>query len=159
MELAFKVHIKIQKPVDEVFDAVYNPEKISKYFTTNGASAPLDGGTTVMWDFADFPGAFPVKVLECAKNERIVIEWEANDSGYDPKNPDAMKPAGYNTQVTFTFEPLENGSTQVSIGESGWRETGGGLKASYGNCFGWSQFICALKAYLEHGINLRQGAF
>ena len=32
-------------------------------------------------------------------------------------------------------------------------------KASYGNCQGWMQMLCALKAYLEHGINLREGMF
>ena len=41
MELKFKVQTKIQKPVAEVFDAVYSPEKLSGYFTNGGASAPL----------------------------------------------------------------------------------------------------------------------
>ncbi len=62
MEFKCKVHAKINKPVEEVFDAVYSPNKLSSYFTTAGASGPLDEGTTVMWDFADFPGAFPVHV-------------------------------------------------------------------------------------------------
>lgn len=53
MELKFKVQTKIQKPVAEVFDAVYNPSKLSGYFTNGGASAPLDEGTTVEWAFAD----------------------------------------------------------------------------------------------------------
>ena len=33
------------------------------------------------------------------------------------------------------------------------------FKASYDNCYGWTQMLCALKAYLEYGINLRQGMF
>lgn len=28
---------------------------------------------------------------------------------------------------------------------------------SYGNCMGWSQMLDAMKAWLEHGINLREG--
>lgn len=53
MELKFEVQGRIAKPVDEVFDAVYNPDKLSGYFTTGGASGPLDEGVTVTWDFAD----------------------------------------------------------------------------------------------------------
>jgi hypothetical protein len=44
MELKFKVHTKVQKPVQEVFAAVYEPAKLSGYFTTGGASGPLDEG-------------------------------------------------------------------------------------------------------------------
>ena len=47
MELRFTVQIKIQKPVNEVFDAVYNPKKLSGYFTTGGSDGPLDPGKTV----------------------------------------------------------------------------------------------------------------
>jgi uncharacterized protein (UPF0297 family) len=34
MELKFQVQGKIKKPVTEVIDAVYNPKKLSGYFTT-----------------------------------------------------------------------------------------------------------------------------
>ncbi len=44
MELKFSVQAKIKNPVEEVFDAVYNPKKLSKYFTTGGANGPLDEG-------------------------------------------------------------------------------------------------------------------
>jgi uncharacterized protein YndB with AHSA1/START domain len=149
MDLRFKVHIKIQKPVSEVFDAVYNPKKLSSYFTTGGASGPLDEGKTVTWDFADFPGAFPVYVRQVIPNQLIVFEWQAAGSEKDP----------YNTKVEMRFEPLENNSTMVSITESGWKEDEKGLESSYGNCFGWSHMSCCLKAFVEYGINLRKGSF
>ncbi|HSL71448.1 MAG TPA: SRPBCC family protein [Longimicrobiales bacterium] len=142
MELKFQVHGKIAKPVAEVFDAVYNPKKLSGYFTTGGASGPLDPGATVTWDFADFPGAFPVHVRAVEPNRLIVLEWQAADGEY-------------NTQVRMEFEPLDGKSTMVRISESGWRETPKGLESSYGNCMGWMQMICCLKVYAEHGINLR----
>ena len=79
MELKFQVQTKIQKPVEEVFDAVRNPDKLSGYFTNGGSSAPLHEGTTVEWAFADNPGdepiRFPVTVLELIPNEKIVFEW------------------------------------------------------------------------------------
>ena len=67
MDLKFTVQTKIQKPVREVFDAVYNPKKLSKYFTTGGADGPLDEGKTVIWSFNDNGNKispFPVKVKE-----------------------------------------------------------------------------------------------
>jgi uncharacterized protein YndB with AHSA1/START domain len=56
MELKFNVQTKIQKPVEEVFKAVQDPDQLSGYFTNGGASAPLTEGTTVEWAFEDTPG-------------------------------------------------------------------------------------------------------
>jgi uncharacterized protein YndB with AHSA1/START domain len=160
MELKFTVHTKIQKPVEEVFDGVYNPSKLSQYFTTAGASAPLDPGTTVMWEFADFPGPFPVRVKEVEKNRLIAFEWDAGDASEDAAgNKKAQTHANIVCRVEMRFEPLDDGSTLVSITESGWPETEKGLKLSYGNCMGWSHMQLCLKAYLEYGINLRKGAY
>lgn len=146
MDLKFQVQTKIQKPVSEVFDAVYNPEKLKGYFTTGGSSGPLDEGTRVMWSWHDYPGSYEVNVIKTVPNELIVFEWEVTGGGY-------------NTRTEISFEPLGASETLVKITESGWEENEKGLKESYGNCFGWTQMICSLKAYLEYGINLRKGAF
>ena len=53
----------------------------------------------------------------------------------------------------------ESGFTLLEITESGWDANQAGLNASYGNCMGWSQFICALKVWIEHGIHLRDGFY
>ncbi|MEP6945380.1 MAG: SRPBCC domain-containing protein [Acidobacteriota bacterium] len=149
MDLKFQVKIKIQKPVDTVFDAVYSPEKLSAYFTNGGASAPLDQDTTVMWRFADTPGTEPaavdVSVIEMFPNERIALEWNGAGDHF--------------TRVEMTFEDVGDSETLVKISETGWRETQADLDRSYGNCFGWSFMICALKAYVEHGVDLRKGSF
>jgi len=157
VELKFSVSGRIAKPVEEVFEAVADPAKLSHYFTTGGAKGRLETGATVMWEFADFPGAFPVEVVEVVPNTRIVLEWEANDG--PPKGADAVARVGYSTQVVMEFAPLDDGRTLVTIKEGGWRETETGLKASYGNCMGWSQMLCAMKAWVEHGINIRQGMY
>lgn len=154
MELKFKVSARIARPVAEVFEAVADPKRLSGYFTTGGAKGRLETGATVTWDFHDFPGAFPVEVAEVVQNERIVLRWAADDG-----DPVPGQSAGYQTTVTMTFEQLDDGRTLVSISEEGWRQTPGGLKASYNNCGGWMQMLCAMKAYVEHGINLRQGMF
>jgi len=157
MDLKFSVSARIAKPVEEVFEAVANPEQLSRYFTTGGAKGRLETGATVTWDFHDFPGAFPVEVVEVEPNRRIVLRWAA-DEGPAEGEPQSAAPS-YTTTVTMTFEPLDGGRTLVSITEEGWRSTPGGLTASYGNCQGWSQMLCALKAYLEYGINLREGMY
>ena len=150
MELKFEVAGRIARPIEEVFEAIVDPGTLSRYFTTGGAEGRIEPGATVSWSFHDFPGAFPVEVVEVEKNKRIVLRWEVDEQ--DPS-------AKYDTIVTMRFEALEDGRTLVSIGEEGWRETPAGLKASYGNCMGWSQMLCAMKAWVEHGINLREGMY
>ena len=153
MDLKFRVAARISRPVHEVFEAVADPEQLSSYFTTGGASARLEQGSTVTWDFHDYPGAFPVEVVEVVPDERIVLRWDAAEG----EQIEEVKPAGYRTTVTMDFTPLDEGRrTLVEIREEGWRETEGGLQASYGNCMGWSQMLCALKVWLEHEINLRE---
>lgn len=160
MDLKFKVAINVAKPRHEVFEAVADPAKLSHYFTTGGAKGRLETGATVMWDFHDFPGAFPVDVVEVVQDEKIVLQWQANEG--DPPNVDGgeeIKEVDYKTTITMLFSDLDGGRTKVQIEEAGWRDNAGALKASYGNCQGWSQMLCALKAFLEHGINLREGAY
>lgn len=157
MELKFKVLARIARPPEQVFEAVADPGQLSRYFTTGGAIGRLETGARVTWDFADFPGAFPVEVAEVVTNRRIVLRWEANEG--PPQGGEASAGSGYQTVVTMEFADLGDGRTEVSIAEEGWRETVGGLKASYGNCMGWSQMLCALKVWLEHGINLREGMY
>lgn len=157
MELKFSVSARIAKPVAEVFEAVVDPGTLSRYFTTGGAKGRLETGATVTWDFHDFPGAFPVEVVEVETNKRILLRWEANEGVPDDGAP--VVDAGYMTDVAMTFEALDDGRTLVTITEGGWRETQTGLKASYGNCMGWSQMLCALKMWVEHGINLRDGMY
>lgn len=149
MELRFSVSGRIARPVAEVFEAVVDPAQLSRYFTTGGARGRLEAGATVHWDFHDFPGAFPVEVVEVEKDRRIVLRWDAEEGTAE----------GSFTTVTMTFEPTGDGRTLVTIAEAGWRETEAGLRASYGNCQGLMQMLCALKAHLEHGINLREGMF
>jgi uncharacterized protein YndB with AHSA1/START domain len=148
MEPTFRVFIIVNRPRHDVFEAVADPKELSAYFTTGGASARMEQGQTVTWDFADFPGAFPVEVTEVVPDEKIVFNWKTNEPG-----------ANYQLQVTMNFTEVEPGRTKVEVAEAGWRETDAALKASYGNCMGWAQMLAALKMWAEHKINLREGAY
>ena len=123
MEPTFRVFIIVNRPRHEVFEAVADPKELSSYFTTGGASARLEQGQTVTWDFADFPGAFPVDVTEVVPDEKIVFNWKANEPDTD-----------YEVQVTMNFSEVEAGRTKVEIAEAGWHTTDAGRQASYGNC-------------------------
>jgi uncharacterized protein YndB with AHSA1/START domain len=159
MNLKFTVSARISKPVSAVFEAIVDPAQLSKYFTTGGAKGRLETGATVSWDFHDFPGAFPVDVVEVVDRRKIVLRWPAHEGPPDSGDDATAAPADYKTTVTIEFEALDGDRTLVSITEEGWRETARGLKGSYGNCMGWSQMLCALRVWIEHGINLREGMY
>ena len=103
-----------------------------------------------------------LEVVEVVPNEKIVLKWEANE-GEPPNLSDSdgtVRQANYQTTVTMTFTPLDDDTrTLVEIREEGWRETQAGLEASYGNCQGWSQMLCAMKVWIEHGFNMREGMY
>jgi len=148
-ELHFTVSGRISRPCQDVYEAVADPAQLSKYFTTGGATGRLESGTVATWDFHDFPGAFTVTVVEAVPNERIVIRWggeaTTDDSG---------------TTTTFEFEPIDDGArTLVTISESSWKPTPTGAERAFDNCEGWTGMLAALKVWLEHGINLRDGFY
>lgn len=148
--LSFTVSGRIGRPSAEVYEAVADPEQLSKYFTTGGARGRLHPGSEVTWDFHDFPGAFPVTVVEADPPRRIVIEWAG------------VATTGENgtTRTTFEFEAIDDDTrTLVTITESSWLLTGEGAKHAFGNCEGWTGMLAALKAWVEHGINLREGFY
>lgn len=148
--LSFAVSGRIARPLAEVYEAIADPDQLSRYFTTGGARGRLEPGSEVTWDFADFPGAFGVTVVEAEPPRRIVIEWEG----------EATAAENGTTRTVFELEPLDDGArTLVTITESAWRVSADGAKNAFGNCAGWTGMLAALKAWLEHGINLREGFY
>jgi uncharacterized protein YndB with AHSA1/START domain len=158
MKVNFRVSGRIARPVHEVFEAVADPGKLSAYFTTGGAKGRMEPGATVMWDFHDFPGAFPVEVIDVVQDEKIVLEWGASE-GATGEIGAPMNDAGYKTTVTMLFKPLDDGRTLVEIVEEGWRDVPGGVRSAFNNCEGWTGMLAAMKVWLEHGINLRDGFY
>jgi len=149
-ELRFTVSGRVSRPCVEVYEAVADPAQLSQYFTTGGATGRLETGTVATWDFHDFPGAFPVTVVEAVPNERIVIQWGGAET----------TDASGTTTTTFEFEPIDDGArTLVTITEASWKATPTGAEAAFDNCQGWSGMLAALKVWLEHGINLRDGFY
>lgn len=146
MSRAFRIRSKINKPVSDVFDAVMTKEIIVKYFADR-ASGDLTEGDTVVWQWAN-SSDHPVKVTKVVNNE--LIEFVLNS--LDWQN---FEGESYDVTVRMEFEELEDGNTMLSISESGWIDSENGISGSYDNCEGWTHMAMCLKAYLEHGIDLR----
>ena len=143
----FTIRTKILKPVAEVFSAVTSKEYMEKYFTDR-MSADLAEGERVIWNWEDY-GDHPVTVKVIEPNNLIVLELNSQEWGKTVSD-------AYPVTVTMEFEALDEGSTMLSISESGWKiEEEDGRKGSYDNCGGWQHMAMCLKAYLEYGIDLR----
>src|SRR3546814_20926187 len=117
MELKFRVAARIAKPVHEVFEAVADPARLSNYFTTGGAKGRLETGATVEWDFHDFPGAFPVYVIEVVPDETIILEWQGNEGEAPNVEGGKMKGSDNRIRVILTFKGLDEGHTLVELVE------------------------------------------
>ena len=126
LDIKYKVMIHVGRPVGQVFEAVADPKELSSYFTTGGASARLEQGTTVMWHYADFPGAFPIEVVETIKDQKIVLRWQSDD----PEAPSDK------LTVTMSFKPTDDNRTLIEIEENGLARYGeraqGQLRQLYG---------------------------
>lgn len=149
-ELSFTVSGRVSRPCAETYEAIADPDQLSRYFTTGGARGRLEPGADVSWDFHDFPGRFPVTVVEAEPPRRIVIEWGGEHT---------VSGTG-RTRVTFELEPLDGDTrTLVTITESAWAPTSDGAASAFDNCEGWTGMLLALKGWVEHGINLREGFY
>lgn len=142
-KLEIHVAMQIQKPIHEVFEAIVDPSKMSNYFISQ-SSGIMKEGENLIWKFPEFEEEFPIRVAKIEQDQYISYFW------FD-QNVEMF--------VEITLSSRENNSTLVSISESSRENDSLGLKWLSGNSFGWSNFLACLKAYLEYGINLRNGAF
>lgn len=140
-DLEVHVHERILRPVDEVFQALVDPARLGRFFVSR-ASGPLRGGTEVEWEFGDVGARVRVSVREVVPNERIVFDWGASR---------------VRTRVTLRVRSDRPETTVVSISESQFPTTREGVQRALAQNAGWTYFLCCLKAWVQHGINLRLG--
>ena len=140
MRLESNANIQIQKPVEEVFEGIVNPEKMTKYFISE-SSGRLETGKDVIWKFPEFDDKFPIREIKIDANRLISFVWDKE------------------TVVKITLEKLPDNSTIVRVNENGKVLNENNLKWALDNSGGWANFLACMKAYLEYGIQLRKGAF
>ena len=147
MSRNYTIRTKILRPTAEVFDAVVSSDKLCHYFTSE-TSGNLEEGTEIRWRWEHYDAERPVMVEKVIANELIQLIL---DSKAWKKTADESYPV----KVIFEFEELDDNTTMLSISEEGWKTDADGLKASHDNCSGWSHMAACLKAWIEHGIDLR----
>ncbi len=146
MSTNYTVNTKIEKPLPDVFQAVIKKELLTKYFADK-CSDNLNEGQQIVWHWNEW-GDYPVTVKKVIKNQLIEL-------GLDAKAWKKTEAESYEITVLLKFEALNEQQTMVSISEQGWPQDQQGLTGSYENCGGWMHMLMCLKAYLEHGIDLR----
>ena len=142
-QLEIKCAMQIQKPINVVFDAIVNPNKMSNYFIAWGSDT-METGKTIEWKFPEFDEKFPIQTDKIITDKLVSFFWEIDD---------------LSLLVEITLDQINSNETLVTITEGKRTADEAGLKWLSGNSFGWSNFLSCLKAYLEYGINLRKGAF
>ena len=140
MKLESNAALQIQRPIGEVFEGIVNPEIMTKYFISE-SSGRLDSGTEIIWKFPEFDETYPVTDIIIEPHHSISFTWD----------PD--------TRVNITLEELPDDSTVVRVNEGGKEFSEDNLKWVLENTGGWANFLACLKAYLEYGVQLREGAF
>jgi len=129
----------IRKPSEEVFRALVDPAITSRFWFTKG-SAPLEAGTQVRWDWEMYGASVTVEVKELEENKRILFEWNG------PANPSFVE-----------WDLAPRGRDQTFVKVRNWGFAGGTDKIvadAIGSAGGFSFVLAALKAFLEHGIEL-----
>jgi uncharacterized protein YndB with AHSA1/START domain len=141
--LEVKAALQILKPAHEVYEAIIDPEEMSNYFISKG-SGKMEEGRRIIWRFPEFDADFPIRVGKLEADKYISYYWEVD---------------GKELLVEMTLTPVDGDATVVAITEKGRENDEAGIKWLIGNTEGWANFLACLKAYLEYGVNLRNGAF
>lgn len=144
-KLEIKTGIQVLKSIDEVFEAIVNPDKMKNYFISK-SSGYMKEGETLTWKFPEMDIEFPVTVVTIEKDKYIAFKW---DGAFDREQ----------TLVEINLQPIENNFTFIAITEKSKDNNERGIKWLKSNTEGWANFLACLKAWMEYGIHLREGAF
>jgi len=136
---AAKAQMLIRKPVAQVFEAFINPDITSRFWFSK-SSGRLETGKTVSWDWEMYGHHTEVDVKAIEENRRILVEWNG------PKDP---------SLVEWTFEARDRDDTFVIVKNWGFKGEADKIVSEAINATGGFSFLlAALKAFLEHDIEL-----
>lgn len=134
-----KADMLIRRPVEEVFEAIVDPAVTTKFWFTK-SSGKLEQGATVRWHWEMYGVSTEVIVRELLLNEKILFEW-GDEGDY--------------TDVEWTFSRRSDNETLLTVVNSGFKgEADDVVVQALDSNGGFTMVLCALKAYLEHGIPL-----
>ncbi len=130
--------IVVRRRPDEVFEQLVDPRLTTRFWFTD-STGPLEAGTSVRWTWAMYDVHADVHVEAVEPGRRIAYAWGDDDG---------------TTDVEWTFEPHADG-TRVEVTESGFAGTPDEVgRTLVDTTVGHTKVLCALKALLEHGVDL-----
>jgi uncharacterized protein YndB with AHSA1/START domain len=135
--------IRIAAPVEKVWRAVTEPERISQWFGRTvllGDSVGAEG--TITWP--DGP-AIPIRVEEMDPPRMVSYRWRNDET--DAALAEDLD-AGPSTVFTFTIEPVDGG-TQLTVVETGFATLTDPAGALESHREGWDGELDKLVALLE----------
>ena len=134
-----KAEMLIRRPVAEVFEAFVDPAVTGKFWFSR-SSGRLEPGKQVQWHWDMYNFSVEVAVKSVDPNKGILIEWPAYGSP---------------TAIEWTFTPRDDGTTFVSITNSGFSgEADEVAKQAIDATEGFAFVLAGLKALLEHNVRL-----
>ncbi|HEU4556868.1 MAG TPA: SRPBCC family protein [Longimicrobium sp.] len=135
-----RTQMLIRRPATEVFRAIADPAVTTRLWFSK-SSGRLEPGARVRWEWEMYGAGTQVEVKEIEENRRILVEWDG---------PDAP------TSVEWTFEPRGDEQTFVTVRNWGFHgDADAQVSAAIDSMGGFSLLLAGLKAFLEHGIELR----
>lgn len=139
MDTQVTTKFKINKPTNEVYEAIVDPVKIGNFWFSS-SSERWEQGKSVTLRYDEYGAKGVINVLEAVENKRIVFSW---GGGSDEE-----------TVVTITLKELDNTSTIIEVNESGLNEDDPEIvNKMLGQKEGWVYMLTCLKGYLDNGIN------
>lgn len=135
----FEVKVRIAKPVAIVFQALTEPEHLTRYFLAS-ASAPLAPGESVVWAWSAHEKQ-TLEVIQYTPEQQVTLSWTHSETGYP-------------TEVQIELVSQGN-ETQVMIRETGWKADAQSVDLALRHCAGWNTLLLHLKAYLVFDVDLR----
>lgn len=138
-----KASIQLSKPINEVFEAIVDPDKINKYFVEKSTGHLIEN-TTIEWKFPEFDDYFPIHLKKVTAPTYISFDWNGGSE---------------DMLVEIFLEKTSPMTTLVKIKEGIFNKDDNGIQQAIGQTEGWANFLACLKASLEYEINLRKGAF
>lgn len=129
-----RTHLVIRRSPDDVFAHLVDPALVTRFWFDE-SSGPLEPGADVRWTWTRYDAHADVHVTAVEAPSRVAYDW--------------------GTAVEWTFEPHENG-TLVRVTETGFTGTTDEVAAHLvDTTVGHTKVLCALKALLEHDVDLR----
>lgn len=142
-KLTAKATLQIQQPAAKVFGAITDGEIMKNYFIAS-STGRLEEGKTVEWNFPEFPEKFPVTAKTITPDTYVSFDWSGGIEGM---------------LVEIFLEAKADGSTVVKVSEHAAENNEKGIAWVIGQTEGWANFLACMKAWLDHGVRLREGAF